>query len=97
MKLTLKNRLTSWLQRNPGFHASGAIQRLVANKTDYTPRTVVRRLEELTQEGAITVEYRKGHAYYRFKGAKSQELDIVKKSSDWFDSLPSIAPLSVGK
>ena len=64
--LSLKQRLLRWLKNNPGFHASGDLQRLVAQHTTYTPRTTVRRLEELAVCGELIVEYRKRHAYYKF-------------------------------
>ena len=64
MKLSLEKRLLRWLQNHPGYHASGDLQRLVVAETDYTPRTAVRRLEELAEEKTIEVEYRKGHAFY---------------------------------
>lgn len=76
MKITLKARLVRWLQNNPGFHASGSLQRLVADKTDYTPRTVVRRLEELIQEGVLEVDYRKGHSWYQI--APQRHLDPIE-------------------
>jgi DNA-binding transcriptional ArsR family regulator len=66
MKKTLKARLEEYFRRNHSmFIASGDLQRLVMQKTNYTPQNVGRRLRELAEEGVLEVEYRKGHAYYR--------------------------------
>lgn len=63
--LTLKDRILRYIQRQaPKFVSSGEIQRMVVQYTKYTPRTAVRRLQELCNEAAIRVEYRKGHAWY---------------------------------
>jgi hypothetical protein len=64
---TLKSLLLRYLKDRPDeFIASGELQRYTAFETKYTPRTAVRRLEELREEGTIGVEYRKGHAFYRY-------------------------------
>ncbi len=66
--MSLQDRLQRFLERDyPRFHASGELQRIVATETDYVPRTAVRRLEELAEDGIITVEIRKGHAWYAAK------------------------------
>lgn len=64
-KTSLRDRLYKYLLRQHGFVASGDLQRLVVAHTDYTPRTAVRRLEEMAEAGNLEVQYRKGHAYYR--------------------------------
>lgn len=65
-ELSLKERLVRYMQkRHSEFVASGDLQRLVAQHTSYTPRTTVRRLEELAAAGELEVEYRKGHSWYR--------------------------------
>ena len=79
-KISLKDRLLRYLLKGHGFVASGDLQRLVAEKTTYTPRTTVRRLEELVTEGKLEVEYRKGHAFYRAR---------VMTAEEWFESLPA--------
>lgn len=87
MTLSLKERLVRYLKNNPSFTASGALQRLVAEKTTYTPRTTCRRLEELVEEGVLKVEYRTKngtrHAWYAYIE------DPTKDSLDWFESLIS--------
>lgn len=69
MKQSLKDRLYQYLLRGHGWIASGELQRIVMQHTTYTPRTTVRRLEELAAEGKLEVEYRTKngvrHAYYR--------------------------------
>jgi DNA-binding transcriptional ArsR family regulator len=63
--MTLKERLARYMRNNHGWIASGDIQRLVSEKTSYTPSNASRRLRELAEEGVLEVQLRKGHAYYR--------------------------------
>ena len=79
MKESLKTRLVRYLLKSHGWVASGELQRIVMENTSYTPRTTVRRLEELVNEGKLEVQYRRGHAWYRAKVQVSAE--------EWFDSL----------
>ena len=67
-ELSLKQRLVNYLRRvYPDWVASGDIQRMVMNKTSYTARTAVRRLEELARDSVLHVGHReKNHAYYRW-------------------------------
>ncbi len=74
MKQSLRDRLYKYLLRQHGFVASGDLQRLVVAHTDYTPRTAVRRLEEMAEAGTLEVKYIKGHAYYKTKLATQQTL-----------------------
>lgn len=85
--MSLKDRLERYLRNNPRWLASGELQRIVMEKTTYTPRTTVRRLEELENAGVLEVEYRKGHAFYRYAG------DPVSRDLRWFDDLPVVAQL----
>lgn len=81
-KLSLRDRLAQYLKRNHGrWFASGELQRLVVQYTNHTPRSCVRRLQEMTEAGTLEVEYRKGHAYYRFS-----DQDYNKDMLTWFDS-----------
>lgn len=87
--MTLKDRLVAYMQRHhTEWVASGALQRIVVEKTSYTPRTAVRRLEELAERGVLQVEYRKGHAFYKFNEGKTNE-QLRLESIKWFDSLPT--------
>lgn len=70
MTLSLRNRLLKYLLNHHGWIASGELQRIVVLHTDYTPRTAVRRLEELAEEGKLDVKYIKGHAYYSYGSPK---------------------------
>lgn len=63
------------------------MQRIVAEKTNYTPQNVGRRLRELENEGIVEVKYVKGHAHCRFKGAPSVK-DLIARQLDWFERLP---------
>lgn len=67
MRETLKERLLRYLKKCNEWVPSGEIQRIVANKTTYTPRTTVRRLQELAESGALEVKMVRGHAHYKFK------------------------------
>jgi len=87
MKLSLKERLVKYLKAQGEFVASGELQRIVAAKTTYTPRTTVRRLEELAEEGILQVEYRKNHAYYKWVEVDSPQAQ-AQRSIEWFESLP---------
>lgn len=79
-KLSLRDRLMRYLLKQHGWVASGDLQRLVVAHTSYTPRTAVRRLEELAEEGKLQVEYRKGHAFYKAKSAeRTAQMTIVEK------------------
>lgn len=94
MKLTLKNRLLNYILKQSGPVASGTLQRLVAEKTKYTPQNVGRRLRELEVEGLISVEYRANHAWYSKPTAKRSfernKLDpetLLRLSDDWFKNI----------
>lgn len=67
MKQSLKNRIYAYLQKRDYFVASGDIQRLAMDNGFYSPQNAGRRLRELHQEGLLSVEYRKGHAWYKVK------------------------------
>lgn len=87
---SLKDRLAIFLKKHysQAWIASGDLQRIVAEKTDYTPQNVGRRLRELENEGDVEVKYVRGHAHYRFTGKPSIE-QLVEKSLEWFDALPN--------
>lgn len=90
MQLSLKERLVRYLKNNHGWVSSGQLQKLVMEKTIYLPRTAVRRLEELAEEGILEVQYRaKNHAWYRLSQSKSFE-DKVQEMNSWFNSLEPV-------
>jgi hypothetical protein len=62
--MTLKERLERYLRDNHNWIYSGDLQRIVAEKTSYTPQNVGRRLRELAQEGKLDVMYVGNHAHY---------------------------------
>lgn len=71
MSMKLRDQLVKYLLDNEGSHASGELQRIYWSKYAYgekrgfhTPRSVVRRLEELAEENLINVEYKQNHAWY---------------------------------
>lgn len=67
MKKSVSQQLLEYLQANPGVHASGNLQRMEwTNHTGSiaTPRSIVRRLQELTEEAKIHCEITKNHAHY---------------------------------
>ena len=108
MKLSLKERLVNFLLKyheKEGWIPSGELQRIVAQKTSYTPRTTCRRLEELVVEGKLEVKYIKGHAWYKARLAPEAPKmppnaikgeDMVKAMLLWFDALPGLKREGVG-
>lgn len=89
-KVSLRDRLLKYLQKQHGWIASGDLQRLVVQHTSYTPRTAVRRLEELAEEGELEVEYRKGHAFYRANTGEVTTAQLVATNAErlaWYESL----------
>lgn len=85
---SLKDRLASYLKRNysQAFIASGELQRIVAEKTKYTPQNVGRRLRELENEGVVEVRYEKNHAFYRYKSFETFE-EKNRRLLQWFAEL----------
>ena len=77
----LKDRLYSYLLRTHGWMPSGDLQRIVSEKTSYTPQNVGRRLRELVTEGKLEVRYIKGAAQYRAKSVMTMQ--------EYWDSLPN--------
>lgn len=96
--LNLKTRLLNYLKgMYPAYVASGTLQKLTMEKARQTPRTAVRRLQELQEEGLIEVDYRaKNHAWYRYAQVplpakpKANETveELAARSVAWFDALP---------
>lgn len=66
-KESLKNRIVKYLSKRDYFVASGDIQRLAMENGFYSPQNSGRRLRELAEEGFLEVEYRKGHAFYKYR------------------------------
>lgn len=66
MTMPLKERLLVYLKKRPTeWVASGDLQRLVSQHTNYTPQNAGRRLRELETDGELDVQYQHGHAFYR--------------------------------
>lgn len=65
---SVSQQLLEYLRSNPNMSfPSGSLQRIDwknARGTMATPRSIVRRLQELTENGLIQVEYRNGAASY---------------------------------
>ena len=70
-QISLKNRIIRYLEKRKDLPepwvASGDIQDLARMNGMYSPQNSGRRLRELQTDGIIEVEYRKNHAYYKFK------------------------------
>lgn len=67
MNKSVSQQLLDYLHQNKGVFASGTIQRMEwrnANGTLATPRSLVRRLQELAERGEIQVQEINGHAHY---------------------------------
>ena len=71
MHKSVKLQLLEFLQENGGIFHNGELQRMVnwrnKNGTIPTPRTLVRRLQELVIEEKIHVNYKNGQAYFSAK------------------------------
>jgi hypothetical protein len=63
--MTLKQRLERYLRKHHGWIPSADLQKLVMQRTSYTPQNVGRRLRELAEEGKLEVMYVRNHAHYR--------------------------------
>jgi hypothetical protein len=61
---SLKERLERYLRNHQGWISPGELQRIVAEKTSYTPQDVGRRLRELAEEGKLDIMYGRNHAHY---------------------------------
>lgn len=67
MRKSISDQLLKYLQTNVGVFSSGELQRMTwTNKSGSiaTPRTVVRRLQELAEDGKVSVTTINGHAHY---------------------------------
>ncbi len=58
--------------RYPARLLRGQLCDLARDKTGTTGEHTGRRLRELTEEGILEVQYRRGHAFYRLKEAVPQ-------------------------
>ena len=76
-KKSVSTQLKEFLGKNAGEYASGELQRMEWKNRDgttATPRTIVRRLQELAQNGEIYVKEINGHAHY-----SAEPIIVVKK------------------
>ena len=71
MRKTLYEQLVKHLEENEGFHSGAGLSRLEwpkyahnERRGSHSPRSVIRRLEEAVEAKELTVDYRKGQAYY---------------------------------
>lgn len=81
-KLSLSERLLRYLKNNHGqWFASGALQLLVTEKTNYSPANATRRLRKLAENGEIEVKYVKGHAHYSYTSVPRKRVQFVDTST----------------
>lgn len=74
----LSNRILNFLERHPEeWVASSDMQRVVADKTGYDPRTAVRRMQEMAKKGILESKINSGHAFYRFVPKKNLEFGVI--------------------
>ena len=86
--IPLKDRLMRYmLKRHSEWIPSGELQRLVSAYTTQTPRTCVRRLQELHEAGKLERKLIKGHAWY--SAGKVDYASHAKEMIRHFDALPS--------
>jgi DNA-binding transcriptional ArsR family regulator len=79
---TAQENILDFLKSNPSKWASGALQRMEwrnRNNTLATPRSIVRRLEELAEEGLIEVSYEGKNAQYQIKGEHRKKVQVVEQ------------------
>lgn len=66
-ELGLRERLLKYMKANhTQWFPSGHLQRLVVQHTKHTPRSCVRRLQEMCEDGLLEKKLVKNHAHYRF-------------------------------
>jgi len=66
MNLKLRPRLERFFRNHPDtWFPSGEIQRMVTERTHYTPSNATRRLREMAEEGILEVKQVKNHAHYK--------------------------------
>jgi DNA-binding transcriptional ArsR family regulator len=89
IRQSLKDRLASFLKRyySQAWIASGDLQRIVAEKTAYTPQNVGRRMRELENEGIVEMRYEKNHAHYRYK-TQMTIAELNRRQLAWLESIP---------
>ena len=92
-ELSLRERLIRYFEKHhTDWLPSGAIQRLVVEYTTQTPRTAVRRLQELAEEGILERKLIKNHTHYRLKEkevvSKQQILSDNQKLIQFFEDYP---------
>jgi hypothetical protein len=77
--MTLKERLERYLRNHHGWIPSANLQKLVMERTSYTPQNVGRRLRELTEEGKLEVMYVRNHAHYRPAQPKLEGATLLRQ------------------
>lgn len=77
---SLRNRIIKFLAKRDYFVASGDLQRLAQENGYYSPQNTGRRLRELAEDGTLKVEYRRGHAWYKY----AEELD-QQTFAEWYN------------
>ena len=84
--MTVQDQLVEYLRQEPGWTASGAIQRHEWKNEDgtmATPRSIVRRLQEKVEDGTLEVMYgNKNAAFYRHKLAPKKVTEYVVEFRD---------------
>lgn len=80
MKMSLRERLLKYLQKNEGvWIPKGKLGDLARAYTKATGEHTFRRLRELAEERMIEVKYIKGHAHYRYvKGTLTKTVQHVE-------------------
>ena len=82
--IPLKDRLLRYFKKHhTQFIPSGEIQRLVATYTTQTPRTCVRRLQEMAEEGILERKLVKGHTHYRLKAKEDWKETHTAMMQEW--------------
>lgn len=84
--MTVPEQLTQYLKEQMSYISSGTLQKMDWKNEDgtlATPRSVVRRLQELVEDGTLAVENReKNHAYYRYAKGPIKKVEYVLEFRD---------------
>lgn len=83
--MTVPEQVTQYLKEQMTFVSSGSIQRKEwknENGTLATPRSVVRRLQELVEDGTLVVEQRGRHSWYRYAKGPQKKIEYVLEFRD---------------
>lgn len=78
-RLSLKQRLVRFLQKNHGWFAKEELVRIAQANTTYSSENISVRLRELERDGILTVKIIKGHAHYQIADQEAAATERVRR------------------